>query len=266
MTVELNLEGDSKETLERRWRNAKAIWLREPDSDRGKKAARIMDQVELERERRSIRGAITSFLEKFPRGFDDDLYRKQERDDKVEASELAASLLSNAAFDREDVAGLAEAVKRVISKTNLIQGSFEKPKFIDALQDPKNTSVFLAQLRNLLHGNEDAPTRLESFSDYLQTLGLRKWTYGTYFLFLADPHNNIFVKPESLKKAADRAVFDVGYSPAPTAHGYARILEFSRWIESRLRNTARPELAPKDLIDVQSFIWFIAPTGKFAKD
>lgn len=265
MELELDLEYESKEKLEKRWRNAKTVWLREPGSALGQKAAGVMELIEQERERRSIPGAISAFLETFPHGFDDALYRKQERDDKVEASQLARSLLSIASFDGQENDELVAAVKTVINKTNLIQGSFEKPKFLDALQDPQNTPTFLAQIRRLLHGDADASSRLASFSDYLHTLGLRKWTYGTYLLFLMEPESNLFVKPESLKKAADRAVFDLGYDPAPTAAGYVRILEFGRWIEARLRNSGRPELAPKDLIDIQSFIWFMAPTGKFAK-
>jgi len=67
-------------------------------------------------------------------------------------------------------------------------------------------------------------------------------------------------------KAAEKAIFDLGYEPAPTAKGYRRILEFARWIEARLRQEGLPELAPRDLIDIQSFIWFIAPTGRFAKE
>ena len=269
METASTLAQDTNGQLERRWRNAKDLWLKEPDSSRGQKAAQMLDLIDVERARRSLPGAIAAFLDKFPLGFQDPRFLREERDDKVSASELACSLLTIAAFESAQINGpalLISDIKRVINQTNLIQGSFEKPKFIDALQDPNNSTTFLRALRLLLHGDQDAPARLEAFSDYLHNLGLRKWTYGTYFLFLADPNNCIYVKPESLKKAAEKAIFDLGYDPAPTAQGYRRILEFARWIEARLRQENRPELAPRDLIDTQSFIWFIAPTGKFAKD
>jgi hypothetical protein len=229
----------------------------------------MLDLIDAERARRSLPGAIADFLEKFPLGFRDPRFLKEERDDKVAASELACSLLTPTAFESAQATGptlLIHDIKRVINETNLIQGSFEKPKFIDALQDPKNSAALLPALGLLMHGDGDAPTRLEAFSDYLHSLGLRKWTYGTYFLFLANPSNCIYVKPESLKKAAEKAIFDLGYDPAPTAQGYRRILDFAHWIEARLRQENLPELAPRDLIDIQSFIWFIAPTGKFAKE
>ena len=263
------LARNTKDQLEKRWRNARDLWLREPDSTRGQKAAEMLDLLDAERARRSLPGAIAAFLEKFPLGFQDPKFLKEERDDKVAASELASSLLTPTAFETAQATGpllLINDIKRVISATNLIQGSFEKPKFIDALRDPKNSATFLRALGSLLHGDGDAPARLEAFSDYLHNLGLRKWTYGTYFLFLADPDNCIYVKPESLKKAAEKAIFDLGYDPAPTAQGYLRILEFSRWIEARLQQEKHAELAPRDLIDIQSFIWFMAPTGKFAKE
>lgn len=263
------LARDTNEQMERRWRNARDIWLREPDSARGQTAAQMLDLLDEERARRSLPGAIAAFLESFPLGFQDTKFLKEERNDKVAASELALSLLTPAAFKNAEGTGpklLINDIKRVINETNLIQGSFEKPKFIDALQDPKNSAALLTELCLLLHGDGDAPTRLEAFSDYLHSLGLRKWTYGTYFLFLVDPGNCIYVKPESLKKAAEKAIFDIGYDPAPTAKGYRRILEFARWIEARLRQEDLPELAPRDLIDIQSFAWFIAPTGKFAKE
>ena len=263
------LTRETNDQLERRRRNAMDLWLKEPDSTRGQKAAEMLDLLDAERARRSLPGAITAFLEKFPMGFKDPRFLKEERNDKVAASELTRSLLTTTAFEKAQATGpasLINNVKRIINTTNLIQGRFEKPKFIDALQNPKNSTALIHALSLLLHGDDDAPTRLEVFSDSLHTLGLRKWTYGSYFLFLADPDNCIYVKPESLKKAAEKAIFDLGYDPAPTAQGYLRILEFSRWIEARLRHESRPELAPKDLIDIQSFIWFIAPTGKFAKE
>lgn len=255
-------------SLEQRWRNAKALLIREPDSPKGIRAAQLMDLIDAERARRSLPGAIEAFLEEFPRGFEDDRYMKQERDDKVDASKAAKSSLEPQAFEAAlegDPMPLLLEVKRIVNMTNLIQGSFEKPKLFDAMLDPQHALGFTRALNALLHGRGDAPERLEEFSDYLHSLGLRKWTYGTYFLFLHKPDNCIFVKPESLKKAADKAVFDIQYDAAPTANGYRRILEFARWVEARLVREQIPPLVPKDLIDVQSFVWFMAPTGKFAR-
>lgn len=262
------LSRDTDTQLETRRRNAMAIWTKEPDSDRGKRAGQMLDDIDLERARRSLPGAIASFLDEFPKGFHDAGYLYEERTDKLAASEAAINALSMDAFASAfsgDHMPLAREVKRVVNMTNLIQGGFEKPKFVDALLDPANTQDFLRAIQSLIHGLGEPPERLESFSEYLQGLGLRKWTYGTYFLFLTDPANCIYVKPDSMNKAARTAVFDIGYDPAPSATGYRRILEFAHWIESKLRLESNSDLWPEDLIDVQSFIWFMAPTGKFAK-
>ena len=244
-------------------------WKRDPDSTYGRRAADLLDLIDAERARRSLPGAMVAFLERFPEGFSDAAYLREERSDKVAASALAQGALTQAAFaaaETGDPLPLLQAVKGIVNATNLIQGSFEKPKLFDAMLDPANAKTFVHALGALLHGAGEPPARLEAFSDYLHTLGLRKWTYGTYFLFLAAPEQCFFVKPESLKKAAEKAVFNLDYESAPTAIGYARILEFANWIRARLLRENSEALAPRDMIDIQSFIWFVAPTGKFAKD
>ncbi len=265
MDWETKLAADTMEQLQQRARNALALIAANPESDRAREAEMLLGLIEDERARRSLPGNIRTFLEKCPKGFNDQKHAKQERDDKIAASQLCRVLLSKEAFANDDVSGLIASTKQVINKLNLIQGSFEKPKFLDGLSDEKVAPVFVKELKRLLHGENEGPERLETFSDYLHTIGLRKWTYGTYFLFLNEPERYMFVKPEGIKKAVEIAGFPVDYDSVPTAVIYRQILAFARWIEDRLKAEGNVDLVPRDMIDTQSFIWHMAPTGKFSR-
>jgi hypothetical protein len=269
MDWEKRLSNSSDADLEATARNAKARALSDVNTAKGDEAERVLSLIQAERERRYLPGNIARFIEKHPLGFKDPLFYENERKDKVRASDACLSLLNKDAFEAVNIGGPTEgllaAVKKVVNMTNLIQGGFEKPQFHDAISDPKNTKAALGAIGALLHGSDDPPERLETFSDYLQTLSLRKWTYGTYFLFLSDPKHCTFVKPTGLQKAVEIARYPLDYDPAPSAKIYRQVLGFANYIESKLRAENNPALAPEDMIDVQSFIWFLAPTGKFAR-
>lgn len=269
MDWEAKLAKETDAQLEQRRRNAKHVHDSAPGTARANEAERIWGLIDAELDRRCIPGNIATFRDKYPGGFDDALFHKQERDDKVEASKECIRTLSLEAFqdveNGSDPMLLIGNVKRIVNMTNLIQGSFEKPKLIDAITNPENSRAFLRSLHDLLHGPDEAPDRLERFSDYMHTLGLRKWTYGTYFLFLAQPDKYIFVKPEGMKKAINIAKYPIKYDPIPSADLYRGILAFACKIESKLRGEGVDSLNPKDMIDTQSFIWHMAPTGKYAR-
>lgn len=270
MDLEAQLARESLAQLEQRARNADRVIETQAGTPRAAAAEHLLALIFAERARRALPGNIASFLERHPEGFEDSSYLMEERDDKAVASNECRTRLSKAAFDAastdEDIEGLIDSVVRLVMMTNLIQGSFEKPKLLDAIRTPSNQRAFVAALRELLHGEGEPAERLERFSDYLHTLGLRKWTYGTYFLFLHDPEHCIFVKPEGLKKAVEIAGYPVDYEPTPSARVYRQILAFADWIATQLRAEHNPQLMPKDMIDVQSFVWHMAPTGKFARD
>jgi hypothetical protein len=266
MDLAEKLTTETMAQLQARARNAADLIAKAPQSEKAARAEELLALIENERARRSLPGNIQTFLEKCPKGFNDPAHFKKERDDKVAASQLCQALLSREAFASGDVQGLLNATRKVINALNLIQGSFEKPKFLDGIAKDDVAPAFIRELEQLLHGPDTGPRRLEAFSDFLHGLGLRKWTYGTYFLFLSEPENYMFVKPEGIKKAVEIAGYPVDYDSAPTAAIYGQILSFARWVEGRLKAEGNPDLVPRDMIDIQSFIWHMAPTGKFAKE
>lgn len=266
MNWEAKLGGYTMDQLQRLARNAVEA-LSGSDAYRAREAEQLLSLIEAERASRSLPGNIERFLRAYPLGFNDPEFLRKEREEKLAASHACRSTLTPDALDGAaagDPSPLAQEVKRIVNMTNLIQGSFEKPKLFDVISDPAHTGRFLVELRLLMHGAGEAPERLEAFSTYLHSLGLRKWTYGSYFLFLIDPERCMFVKPESLKKAIEITGQQVDYHPVPTAAVYRQVLAFADWISVQLKQSGHPQLVPQDMIDVQSFIWHMAPTGKYA--
>ena len=92
-------------------------------------------------------------------------------------------------------------------------------------------------------------------------MGINKWTYATYFLFLSQPEDNMFVKPEMLKKSLEISKYLLLYDSKPSYSLYSEIIEFSKWLKQKISI-----LEPRDMIDVHSFMWHMAPTGKWNDD
>lgn len=254
--------------LEGRRKNANRIAKERAGTARGDEAEHLLSVIEAEFDRRHLPGMMASFLEAFPQGFRDPKHLDQERDYKRAASRYCSAELTPEAFDEVRSGGSPDAliarIRKLVQMTNLIQGGFEKPKLLDGISDPRYTAEFLEALRDLLHGAGDAGDRLERFSDVLASMGLRKWTYATYFLFLSDTANCMFVKPEGLKRAIEITRYPLEYESTPSAVLYRDILAFARWLKAKLEQQHVDALKPEDMIDVQSFIWHMAPTGKFA--
>ena len=78
------------------------------------------------------------------------------------------------------------------------------------------------------------------------------WPLVTVFGFIADPATHIFLKPNVTKIAAKiRYAFD--YRSRPNWETYRSYLDFAETI--RRDNRSIKSLRPRDMIDLQSFIW-----------
>ena len=67
----------------------------------------------------------------------------------------------------------------------------------------------------------------------------------------------MFLKPEVTKTGAEICGFELNYRTEPNWLTYSKLLEFSQYLFKSLS-----ELKPRDMIDVQSFIWCTAE-GKY---
>jgi len=263
------LAQESDAALDRRRLNAARVAREHVGTARGDEAERLLALLDVEFDRRHLPGMIEEFLRAFPEGFLDPQHLEQERNFKLDASRYCKTELTPEAFAAVQAGGPTEdllgRVRKLVQMTTMIQGGFEKPKLFDAINDPAHTRNFLAALGDLLHGPGDAADRLDRFSGVLADLGLRKWTYATYFLFLSDPMRCMYVKPDGLRRALEITRYPLEYNHVPSATLYRDVLKFAGWLKDKLEQQGNAALRPRDMIDVQSFIWHMAPTGKHAK-
>jgi hypothetical protein len=115
--------------------------------------------------------------------------------------------------------------------------------------------VFSEGLYDLLYGQG---TMAEKFTRWCATVGelprkqtrVLTWPIATVFGFIATPRIHIFLKPNVTRRAAKEYGFAFDYQPRPSWNTYANLLEFAKTVRRDL-----DDLRPRDLIDIQSFIW-----------
>ena len=201
---------------------------------------------------------IRKFLYYFPGGYGGKKFVAWEREYKFNAHLAWKQKLGKREFSRLlDQKEFSEIAKRAItleSKTNLLF-SFEKMAIRDALKTPAAIEAFAKGLFDFTYGKGKMETRFDNFRDILSNLPVKQtrvltWPLLTVFGFLADPVNHIYLKPTVTKKAAEKYRFDFDYRPQPNWQTYQSLLAFAELIR---KDTAKWK--PRDMIDLQSFIW-----------
>lgn len=210
---------------------------------------------------KGARGALKSrrkFLKFFPKGFYDQKYIDWERGYKWEAHERWLETL-----DRDEHRKLirdgehAEVARRAVtieSRTNLLF-SFEKMALRDAVKSPKGARAFAEGLYEFLYGRGSDQTRFEGWCETVANLPRRQtrvltWPLLTVFGFLAQPEEHFFLKPMVTRRAAQEYGFDFEYRSRPNWETYSHLLDFARSVSDDLS-----DLRPRDMIDIQSFLW-----------
>jgi hypothetical protein len=133
--------------------------------------------------------------------------------------------------------------------------SFEKMALRDAVRTPTGARAFSTGLFELLHGRGPLSRRFERWIGVVSQLPRRQtrvltWPLLTVFGFIAQPDCHVFLKPTVTRGAARAYGFDFNYSSRPTWLVYESLLAFAARVR---RDTV--DLAPRDMIDAQSFIW-----------
>ena len=198
------------------------------------------------------------FLRAYPGGFADPDYLALERGYKWSAhrqweAELGRDALRGLLRRGEFVEAAARAV-RIESRTNLLF-SFEKMAVRDAVRGAAGARAFMRGLYELLHGAGDLERRFERWCDVVAGLPRRQtrvatWPVVTVFGFLAAPRTHVYLKPVVTRTAARAYGFDFEYASRPGWATYASLLELARTVRRDLA-----DLRPRDMIDVQSFLW-----------
>jgi hypothetical protein len=107
----------------------------------------------------------------------------------------------------------------------------------------------------VIHGRGNDRARFENWCDVVASLPRKQtrvltWPLVTVFPFIARPERDIFLKPNVTRVAAGEYGVDFQYRSRPNWDTYASLLEFAETVR---RDNA--DLRPRDMIDLQSFIW-----------
>lgn len=195
------------------------------------------------------------FLQAYPGGFSGKKYIDREREYKDEGHTLGIELLNQEVFNQllqnHNYGDITARVLKVVNKLNLLFPN-EKMALKDGLKDEKNQEQFAQSLYNLLYGSDVLEIRFEGWIKTLEAIGADKWTTASYFLFVLFPDKYMFVKPTITQAVADMSAFDIAYTPRLNWNTYSKILNLSNYLMKELH-----KLKPKDMIDVQSFMWCI---------
>ena len=94
----------------------------------------------------------------------------------------------------------------------------------------------------------------------LKPHGCAKWTVATYLPFLWRPETHMYLKPEATKDFAARVGHPLAsfYEAQLKFDVYASLLDLADATSNQLS-----DLAPRDRIDIQSFIWVV---GDYRED
>lgn len=205
------------------------------------------------------------FLKHFPGGFHDETYLDWERDYKWVTHKHWLAALGKVEFSRLLKAGeyreiAARAVRVEQQSRHSMVFSFEKMALRDAVKSSEGAEQYARGLFNFLHGTGSAEDRLNAWIEAVALLPRKQtrvltWPVVTVFGFIARPRVHIFLKPTVTRVAAEAYGFDFRYESRPNGATYRSLLAFARQIRTDIT-----DMGPRDMIDIQSFMWVLGST------
>jgi hypothetical protein len=202
--------------------------------------------------------AKRKFQRYFPKGYADQKYYDWERGYKWEAHLAWQDLLSRAKWKamlaREQYEEIAAIAVKIESKTNLLF-SFEKMALRDAVKTIAGAKIFAEGLYKYLYGTGNIEKKFDKWIEAVDSLPRKQtrvltWPLLTVFAFIAKPEEHIFLKPNVTRVAAEKYGFDFSYKSRPNWDTYRSLLDFAEQVRKDTK-----DLKPKDMMDLQSFIW-----------
>jgi hypothetical protein len=203
---------------------------------------------------------IKKFLRFFPGGFSDETYLEWERNYKWNAHLLWIEMLNEERFgsllSKRRYSEIARLAAGIEGKTNFLF-SFEKMALRDAITTTKGAKDFSIGLFKYIYGLEPMKERFEQFTEVLASLPRKQtrvltWPLQTVFGFIADPQKYFFLKPRVTQLAAKEYGYVFSYRSRPNWETYKGVLDLAGQVKRDLA-----DLEPRDLIDVQSFLWVL---------
>jgi hypothetical protein len=204
---------------------------------------------------RRIGAAKRKFLSYFPDGFADEDYleRGYKWDAHCQWREALGQNTFRSLLRQERYDEIALRALRIEGRTNLIF-SFEKMALRDGIRG-RGAQIFARGLYQFLHGRASMQKRFEDWVAALGALPRKQtrvvtWPVTTVFGFLAQPDQHLFIKPNVMRRAATMLQLTFDYASKPNWTSYASALELAGDLKRALK-----DLHPKDMIDIQSFLW-----------
>jgi len=200
------------------------------------------------------------FLRQFPGGFSDETYLAWERGYKWRAhrrwrTEIGAKDEFRTKLEADQHQEVSSAAVRIEAGQPLLF-SYEKMALKDAVvRSDDGARRFADGCYDWLWGAGTEQQRFERWIDTVAALPRKQtrvltWPILTVFGFIARPRVHAFLKPVAMQRAARRYGFDLTYSSTPNWETYSSFLELCRVVKHDLA-----DLAPRDQIDIQSFLW-----------
>lgn len=221
----------------------------------------VLDEVEtaaLRRPRvcRSLAEMKAVFLRRYPQGFADARYVKEERRAIGEAAERLHRELGSSALrllladGRHDE--LTGRILELIDATPLVPAG-EREELAAGLKTAPARRAFAIDAADLIAGRGAYGARFARFTRALFTLGIPRWPLATYLPALADPAKHLFVLPATLRPAAEVCHAEVAYRSEPNWETYHAMVGFAQWLSRELT-----PIGARDLLDVQAFVSTVA--------
>lgn len=198
-------------------------------------------------------GFVREFLAFFPGGLQSAECDAEEREYKVKAGQEARQELQPEVLDALLSSGqyteIVQRARRSLARVNLAFPN-ELMKFGDV---PESAHPELAErLVQLVKAGSETPIAVERLANTLARHGAAKWPVVSLLPFLIDPEHWPFVKPTFIERAVSATGIDVEYQPQPNARTYELIRQLYEVVAVNLGERG---FAPRDFIDVQTFLW-----------
>jgi hypothetical protein len=115
--------------------------------------------------------------------------------------------------------------------------------------------LFSTALYEFLHDSGGLTEKFERWEAAVGELPRKQtrvltWPLVTVFGFIAQPDIHMFLKPNVTRVAARSYAYDFQYKSRPSWDTYKSLLQFAATVRRDVR-----DLKPRDMIDIQSFIW-----------
>ncbi len=211
--------------------------------------------------KKSILGVLNSYYPDW-KGVSDERFVAEEIDYKKSTIELAQKLLSREEISRliqeNDFDELDERVEKIGKDNNLLYNSVPRSGDLRLIySEGLDKELFYKAFLDLLHGGGAGHERLGRFVSFLENQGIRSyWTFPTYFMFITDQQNEIFIKPSAAKWFLQ--LTGNKYSSSVNPETYRTFKEEVLKLKEEMS-----EYGPKDMLDMQSILWMaFSESGK----